>query len=120
MNYKTGKDLLDEAISRITQITAEEAREMRDRGEDILFLDVRELNEWNLGRIPGAVHINRGNLESKVESLIERDKRIVVYCGRGNRSAMAADTLQQMGYSNGASISDGWGGWVAIDGDVED
>ncbi len=119
MNYRTGKDLLDEALGRIKELTAAEVSAMRSRGEDVVYLDVRELNEWNLGRIPGAVHISRGNLESKVESLITRERRIVVYCARGNRSALAADTLQQMGYGNVWSMSDGWGGWVGVDGDVE-
>ena len=118
MNCRTGKDLLDDARARITEYTAAEVNAMRQRGEDIVYLDVRELNEWNLGHIPGAVHISRGNLESNVEARIARERRIVVYCARGNRSALAADTLRQMGYENVASVSDGWAGWVGEDGEV--
>jgi rhodanese-related sulfurtransferase len=120
MNYRTGKDLLDEARSRITELSAAEVLAMRARGEDIVYVDVRELNEWNLGHIPGALHVTRGNLESRIESVVERDRRIVVYCARGNRSAFAVDTMQQMGYSSVSSMSDGWAGWVGEDGDVSD
>jgi len=77
MNCRTGKDLLDDARARITEYTAAEVNAMRQRGEDIVYLDVRELNEWNLGHIPGAVHISRGNLESNVEARIARERRIM-------------------------------------------
>jgi rhodanese-related sulfurtransferase len=119
MTYRTGKDLLDEARGRITELTAEEVKTIRDTGTDVVYLDVRELNEWNLGRIPGAVHLSRGNLESRIEALVTRERRIIIYCARGNRSALAADTLQQMGYEQVASMSDGWAGWIGVDGDVE-
>jgi sulfur-carrier protein adenylyltransferase/sulfurtransferase len=119
MNYRTGLDLLEEARTRIREMSAAEINTVRTRGDDIVFVDVREQNEWNLGHIPGAIHVSRGNLESRIESLVDRDRNIVIYCARGNRSAFAADTLQQMGYSSVVSMSDGWGGWIACDGDVE-
>jgi sulfur-carrier protein adenylyltransferase/sulfurtransferase len=119
MTYKTGLDLLEETRTRIKESTAAEINEARVRGDDLIFVDVREQNEWNLGHIPGAVHISRGNLESRIESLVDRHRNVVVYCARGNRSAFAADTLQQMGYSTVVSMSDGWGGWIACEGDVE-
>jgi sulfur-carrier protein adenylyltransferase/sulfurtransferase len=74
----------------------------------------------NLGRLPGAMHLPRGHLESNIEARVGRDEEIVIYCARGNRSALAADTLQQMGYSKVSSMADGFGGWVAIGGPVED
>ena len=117
---KTGKDLVDEARRRIKEVSASEALEMKKRGDDIIFLDVREPNEWNLGRIPGALHIPRGNLESKVEGMIDRARAVLVYCSQGSRSTLAADTMMQMGYLRVASISDGWAGWVGADGDVDD
>jgi rhodanese-related sulfurtransferase len=120
MTFKTGAELVEESRQRIREISPAETKEIHARGEDVVFLDVREPNEWNLGRIPGAVHLPRGNIESKVEGMIDRNKRVIVYCARANRSALAADTLQQMGYENVASMSEGFGGWIAAGGDVEE
>ena len=120
MTHKTGSDLLEETRARIREQSAADVNARRASGEEMVFLDVRELNEWNLGHIPDAVHISRGNLESKVEALITRERRVVVYCARGNRSAFAAETLQNMGYENVVSMSDGWAGWIGVDGDVAD
>jgi rhodanese-related sulfurtransferase len=120
MTHKTGADLVEAARQRIREISPVEVKALRARGEDVVYLDVREPNEWNLGRIPGAVHLARGNIESKVEGLIDRSKRVIIYCARANRSALAADTMQQMGYENVASMSEGFGGWVAAGGEVEE
>ena len=65
------------------------------------------------------MHLSRGTLESKIEPVIPRERPVVLYCASGNRSALAADTLQQMGYSNVASMSGGYRGWVGVDGPVE-
>jgi rhodanese-related sulfurtransferase len=119
MTFRTGRDLVDEARARVKEISGADARELRARDPTLVFLDVREANEWNLGRVPGAKHITRGNLESRVEALLSRDQNILVYCARGNRSALAAVTLAEMGYASVASISDGWAGWLAADGEVE-
>jgi len=118
--HKTGEDLIADAKEQITEVTPEEVKAMRTRSEAVVYLDVREPNEWNLGRIPKAVHLPRGNLETKIEALVDRGQRVVVYCARGNRSALAALTMQQMGYENVASMSRGFGGWVDLDGEVED
>jgi rhodanese-related sulfurtransferase len=119
MTYKTGSDLVDEARGRIREISAADVQDMLERGENVTLLDVREPNEWNLGHLPKAVHIPRGNLESKVEGLVPRDAKVVVYCARGNRSAFAADTMQVMGYGDVASLAGGWADWMAVDGPVE-
>jgi sulfur-carrier protein adenylyltransferase/sulfurtransferase len=118
--HKTGQDLIDEAKQQIDEVTPEQVREMQAHGEQAVYLDVREPAEWNLGRIPHAVHLPRGNLESKIEGLIDRDQRVVVYCARGNRSALAALTMKQMGYERVASMSSGFQGWADINGEVED
>lgn len=117
---KTGSDLFAEAKSRIALITARDAMEARARGDAIVFLDVRDLPEVNLGRIPGAVHISRGTLEGKVEAAVPRDARVVIYCASGNRSALAALTLTEMGYAHVASMAGGFRDWVMSGGDVED
>lgn len=120
MTFKTGAELIEEARRRITEISPAETKTLHGGHEDVVFLDVREPNEWNLGRIPGAIHLPRGNLESKVEGIADREKRVIVYCARANRSALAADTMQQMGYTNVASMAEGFGGWIAAGGDVEE
>lgn len=120
MTFKTGADLVEAARQRITEISPAETRTLHDRGEDVVFLDVREPNEWNLGRIPGAIHLPRGNIESKVEGVVDREKRVIIYCARANRSALAADTMQQMGYTSVASMAEGFGGWIAAGGDVDE
>ncbi len=119
MSYKTGAELTEEARGRIREVTPAEVAAMRERGEKAVYLDVREPNEWNLGRIPGAVFLPRGQLESKVEDSVPRDAKVVIYCARGNRSALAADTLQQMGYEDVASMSGGFQQWAMEDREVE-
>ncbi|MGH7665281.1 MAG: rhodanese-like domain-containing protein [Gemmatimonadaceae bacterium] len=119
MPNRTGTDLINEARQRITEVNARDAKAMRERGDDVLFLDVREQNEWNLGRIPGAVHIPRGTLEGKVEAAIPRDRKVVAYCAGGNRSALAADTMREMGYTSVSSLAGGWKEWVGAGGEVE-
>lgn len=117
-SYKTGADLIKEAKTRIKEVSPKEAQSMRD--DNTVYLDVREPNEWNLGRVPGAIHLPRGQMEGKVEGMVPRDKRVVVYCAGGSRSALAADTLQQMGYENVVSMKDGFKGWASEVGEIED
>lgn len=119
MTHKSGSDLINEAKARIEEVSPREVRSMQEQGDDTVYLDVREPNEWNLGRIPGAVHIPRGTLETKVEGAVPRDRNVIVYCAGGNRSALAADTLRQMGYERVRSMADGWRGWVNAGGAVE-
>ena len=120
MTQKTGQDLIDEAKQQIEELTPEQVLEMQSRNEKVVYLDVREPNEWNLGRLPHAVHLPRGNLETKVEALVDRSQRVVIYCARGNRSALAALTMKQMGYENVASMSRGFLGWADIGGQIEE
>ena len=119
MAHKTGEDLIEEAKQQIEEVTPEQVRDMQDRKENVVYLDVREPNEWNLGRLPQAIHLPRGNLETKVEGMIDRGQRVVVYCARGNRSALAALTMKQMGYENVTSMARGFMGWADINGEVE-
>ena len=116
---KTANDLYREARSRVRQISAKEALEIHQQGS-ATFVDCRDLNEVNLGMIPGAVHLDRGRLESKVEAAIPREATIVLYCAAGNRSALAAETLEQMGYTDVCSLDSGFRGWVEAGGDIEE
>jgi rhodanese-related sulfurtransferase len=115
---KSGTDLINEAKSRITEISAADALREHEAG-GATFLDVRDLQEVNLGKIPGAVHISRGTMETKIEAAVPRDARVVVYCASGNRSALAADTLRQLGYSRVASLSGGFRAWAESGGDID-
>lgn len=119
MTHKSGPDLVNEAKQRIREVTPQQVQEMQASDADVVYLDVREPNEWNLGHLPGAVHIPRGTLEGHVEQVLPRDREIVIYCAGGSRSALAADTLQQMGYERVSSMSGGWREWVGSGGAVE-
>ncbi|HEX3865792.1 MAG TPA: rhodanese-like domain-containing protein [Gemmatimonadaceae bacterium] len=116
---KTGAALMAEAKARVREVSARDVLDMHARGERVTLLDVRDLHEVNLGKLPGALHISRGNLETKVEAQISRDAHVVIYCASGNRSVFAADRLQEMGYANVASMAGGFRGWVEAGGDVD-
>ncbi|MBA3671677.1 MAG: hypothetical protein H0W68_06595 [Gemmatimonadaceae bacterium] len=115
---KSGTDLINEAKSRITQITAAEALEKHGR-DGIVFLDVRDQQEVNLGKVPGAVHISRGNLEGKIDAAIPREREVVVYCASGNRSALAALMMTELGFENVCSLASGFRGWAEAGGEIE-
>lgn len=115
---KSGTDLINEAKSRIIQVRTDEALALHGR-EGVIFLDVRDQPEVNLGKIPGALHISRGNLETKVEAVVPREAHVVIYCASGNRSAFAADTMQQMGYRNVSSLAGGIRGWAEAGGEID-
>ena len=116
---KSGADLITEAKQRITEVTARDVQERRQRGEAVVLLDVREPNETALGRAKGAVVIPRGTLEGSIEARVPRDQTVVIYCASGNRSALAADTLQQMGYEKVSSLKGGFRAWATEGGEVE-
>jgi rhodanese-related sulfurtransferase len=83
-----------------------------DRGERFHLLDVREESEWNAGHLPHATHLGKGIIERDIEKTIpDTDAEIVLYCGGGFRSALAADNLQKMGYTNVQSMDGGFRGW---------
>jgi len=108
-----------EAKARITEVTPEQVLEMQQRGEPVTLLDVRDLHEVNAAKIPGTLHISRGNLETKIEAQVPREAHVIIYCATGNRSVFAADRLREMGYSNVASMSGGIRDWIAAGGEIE-
>ena len=116
---KSGTDLYNEAKGRIREVSPREVKAMQERGDDFTLLDVRDQNEVNLGKVPGAIHISRGTLEGKVEAAIPRDANVVIYCAGGNRSALAAVTMKEMGYTNVSSMAGGFRDWSNEIGDVE-
>ena len=119
MPNKSYADLVIEAKQRIKQVSPQEAIAMRERGDPAVFIDCREVNEWNLGHLPDAVFIPRGILEQNVERVARRDQKVILYCASGNRSALAAVTLEEMGYTDVASLARGFRGWAEEGGDIE-
>ena len=104
--------LVNDARSRVRELTIDEFVGRLQAGERYILLDVREDSEWANGHIPSAHHIGRGILEREIERAIpEVEAPIVLYSGGGNRSALAADNLQKMGYANVFSLDGGWRGW---------
>ena len=105
------RELLNQVKAEIAEIGAAEAR-ARAAADAPVFLDVREQDEWQEGHIPGAVHIPRSNLESRVEGLLpDRESELVVYCAVGARSAFAAKSLGELGYTNVVSLAGGFTDW---------
>lgn len=101
-----------EAKQRIRETDVAEVKRRMDDGESITLVDVREDCEWEKGHIPGAVHLSRGTIERDVETLFpDKTAELVVYCGGGFRSALAADTLRSLGYTSVISMDGGARGW---------
>ncbi len=105
--------LVEDAKTRVREITIPEYLEWRDEGRQHILVDTREESEWNAGRIPGAIHLSKGVIERDIERLVpDPSATLVLYCGGGYRSALAADNLQKMGYTNCLSLAGGWRDWV--------
>jgi molybdopterin/thiamine biosynthesis adenylyltransferase/rhodanese-related sulfurtransferase len=105
------RDLLAQAKSQIVEIDTAEAQQRIEAG-GVLVLDVREPEEYDEGALPGVLHIPRGHLEAQIEGrALDRDQTIVVYCAGGVRSAFAARTLQELGYTDVLSMAGGFGKW---------
>jgi rhodanese-related sulfurtransferase len=106
--------LVNDAKKRVKETNVAEVRRRMEGGEKFLLVDVREDNEWAAGHLPGAVHMGRGVIERDIETRVpETSTKMVLYCGGGFRSALVADNLQKMGYTNVESMDGGWKGWVA-------
>jgi rhodanese-related sulfurtransferase len=105
--------LVNDAKKRIKEEDYRETKKRLDAGEKIRVVDTREDSEWARGHIPGAIHLSKGIIERDIEKTIpDKNATIVLYCGGGFRSALAADNLQKMGYSNVISMDGGWRGWT--------
>jgi rhodanese-related sulfurtransferase len=106
--------IVTDAKSRVKECKAADVKARLDAGERFTLVDVREESEYAAGHLPGAVHIGKGVIERDVEVKIpDSATPIVLYCGGGFRSALAADVIQKMGYTNVISMDGGWSGWNA-------
>jgi rhodanese-related sulfurtransferase len=101
--------LVNDAKSRVKEIDIERYKEMVAAGDPHMLVDIREDNEWAAGRVAGAVHLGKGIIERDIETTApDKNTTLVLYCGGGFRSALSADALQKMGYTNAISLDGGW------------
>lgn len=106
--------IVNAAKRDIREVTLDEVLAKRKRGDHFILVDVREDDEWREGRIPDSIHLGKGIIERDIERVIpDREAEIVLYCGGGYRSALAAESLQKMGYTNVASMDGGIKAWRA-------
>ena len=106
-------NVVNDAKSRIKEEDYRETKKRIDAGEKIILVDTREDSEWTRGHIPGAIHLSKGIIERDIEKTVpDKNATIILYCGGGFRSALAADNLQKMGYTNVISMDGGWRGWT--------
>lgn len=104
--------IVDDARGRVRECTVDDVKHKMDQGEKFLLIDVREDNEFAKDHLPGAIHLGKGIIERDIEQRVPAlDEPMVLYCGGGFRSAMAADNLQKMGYSNVISMDGGIRVW---------
>ena len=105
--------IVNDAKTRVKEADFRDIKKRLDAGEKMIVVDTREDNEWAKGHIPGAVHLGKGVIERDVETAIPaKNATLVLYCGGGFRSALAADNLQKMGYKNVISMDGGWRAWT--------
>lgn len=105
--------IVNDAKTRIKEADFRDIKKRMDAGEKMILVDTREDSEWARGHIPNAVHLGKGVIERDVEKTFPDKKTpLVLYCGGGFRSALAADNLQKMGYTNVISMDGGWRGWT--------
>ena len=105
--------IVNDVKEGITETNVQEVNDRRDHGDDFYLVDIREESEWDKGHITNAIYIGKGVIERDIEKKIDNtEAEIILYCGGGFRSALAADNLQKMGYSNVSSMDGGYSGWV--------
>jgi rhodanese-related sulfurtransferase len=114
MNHAPGfLAIVNEAKTRVRELNFREVKKRLDAGEKFTLVDVREDSEWARGHLPGAIHLCKGVIERDIETTVpDKSTTLVLYCGGGFRSALAADNLQKMGYKNCISMDGGWRSWI--------
>jgi rhodanese-related sulfurtransferase len=104
--------LVQDAKSRVKETNVADVKRRMDAGEKFVLVDTREDSEWANGYLPGAVHLSKGIIERDIERTVpDSGTKVILYCGGGFRSALTADNLQKMGYTNVESMDGGWKGW---------
>jgi len=106
--------LVNEAKTKIKETNVADVTRRLDAGEKLILVDTREDSEWANGHVPGAIHLGKGVIERDIEQAVpDTATKLILYCGGGFRSALAAESLQRMGYSNVESMDGGWKAWVS-------
>lgn len=104
--------LVDDAKSRVREISVADTRARLAADQKVQLVDVREDNEWLAGHAAGAIHLGKGIIERDIETAVpDKATELILYCGGGYRSALVADVLQRMGYTNAWSLAGGWKAW---------
>lgn len=112
--------IVEDAKTRVRETDVPTVMARVKKGERLLLVDVREDHEWAQGRVAGAMHLGRGVIERDAEKCLpDKGAEIILYCGGGFRSALAADNLQRMGYTGVVSMDGGWRGWTEAGGPIE-
>lgn len=106
-------ELVQQSRARVRECTVADVQARLSAGESLNLIDVREESEFARGRLPGARHLGKGVIERDIEQVFpDTNIELILYCGGGYRSALAADALQRMGYTNVISMDGGWRGWT--------
>ena len=104
--------IVDDAKTRIKEVTVADTRDRQSANPNAKLIDVREDDEWRAGHAAGAEHLGKGIIERDIEATVpDKSTELILYCGGGYRSALAADVLQEMGYANVWSMAGGWKAW---------
>jgi rhodanese-related sulfurtransferase len=112
--------IVNDAKSRISEVTVAETRERLSDNPAAKLIDVREDNEWDAAHAAGAIHLGKGIIERDIEATVpDKSAELILYCGGGYRSALAADVLQIMGYTNVWSMAGGWKAWKELGAPIE-
>ena len=112
--------LVNDAKRRIREVTVAETQERMEQNSQAKLIDVREDNEWEAAHAAGAIHLGKGIIERDIETTVpDKTTELILYCGGGYRSALAADALQRMGYTNVYSMAGGWKAWKESGAEVE-
>jgi rhodanese-related sulfurtransferase len=112
--------LVNDSKRRIREVSVDETQRRMKQNANAKLIDVREDNEWQAAHAVGAIHLGKGIIERDVEATVpDKSTELILYCGGGYRSALAADALQQMGYTNVFSMAGGWKAWKEAGGKTE-
>ena len=111
--------LVNDAKSRIREVTVAETQKRMEQDKSVKLIDVREDHEWEAAHASGAIHLGKGIIERDIETTVpDKHTEMILYCGGGYRSALVADVLQRMGYTNVFSMAGGWKAWKESGGEV--
>jgi len=112
--------VVDDAKSRVREVSAANTQQRMRENSEAKLIDVREDKEWDAAHAAGAIHLGKGIIERDIETTVpDKDTELILYCGGGYRSALAADSLQRMGYTNVFSMAGGWRAWQESGGEIE-